>query len=136
MQTYHLFPFYDDESATVLSEPILTIETDGPPDDLTDSMLREMLLNLGSQPADVDGLSFYEMADLVYTAHGLRLDSCAVIPAGDNVLEFLEEVGTAVMDGCGSDSCWYRASAVFSQILKNKAAVVIDFPYPSEEAFE
>ncbi len=135
MPTYHLFPFMDDESATVFNEPILVLEADQPPTEITDQMLEQILVNLGTPPNVAMGREYQEMADDVWREHGLLLDSCAVIQADDDTLEFLKDIGDDLMEGCGSDSCWYRASAVFSRILKHKAVVVIDFPYPSEEAF-
>lgn len=135
MTTYLLYPFYDDESATVFSEPIITVEADQPPSEITEVLLRDILVALGMDKEKAEAMSYGDLADAVWEEHTLILDSCAVIEDDGKVVEFLKETGDALMEGCGSDSCWYKASEAFSRILKNRAVVVLDFPFPSEDVF-
>ena len=64
MPKYHLYPFFDDESATVFGTPIITVEADEPPTEIDRDLLVEILHSLGDDAEITADLTYYQqMAD-------------------------------------------------------------------------
>jgi hypothetical protein len=130
-----VYLFYDDETATIMNEPVARVPLDT--EELSGDVVRAILI----QCLKENGLEEYvELAakweeekatDAMYDLCTLILDSAALVE--QKHAETIELVGAELSKLFGNDSDTYGACGVFNALLKSLAVRVISFPEPDFE---
>lgn len=138
---YHLFPYNDDESATILHEPIVTIDTIPPalPKEIDHALLAEIYFGLqrinlkeGEQPKysmeDLMRMTMDQIAQDISENMTYDFSHVAIVPHSDAVLQMFSDVGEALFELMGDDSSTYRAALAFARILETHSVAKLPFP--------
>jgi hypothetical protein len=133
---YLLYPFLDDETATLWS----TSDIHGLPDQ--EEISHQQLVNIfmegqGNQPdipsSTVAQWSRDKIGQANWDVNTLIFDSVAIVSAEH--AEMLKELGETLQEFFGSDGPTYRACKAFNTVLKRMAVKVLPFPGYVDEAY-
>lgn len=130
---FHLFLFSVDETATILSSPVLSLTER--PTEITAEMLSQIILNVkveefspGVTAEFLEGKSFDELLEVLNEDLCLYLPNIAVVE-GDEAMKAAETAGDApgvAMQHAGSDSAIYSICEAWSDVLQEDAIEVFD----------
>ncbi len=136
-----MYPFMDDESATLWNEPVLRdISSDIA--DLSRDQLAKVLTDMmaedkESTPEEIEDAlknwSYEKLAQAMWDIHCLMFNSAAIVDPCH--ADMLFKVGEKLSERFGNDSSTYDACASFASILKAVAIKVIPFPAPNSDFY-
>jgi hypothetical protein len=128
---YDLFLFLDDESATIMNDPVLTL--DCIPDTLTTKQVRKIFENqfgdhsyIKLESLDTSTWSSAKIGQAMWDIHTLMMDSIAVIPSDNR--DIIHDMGESLADMFGNDSSTYAACDTFNKLLKKNAVQILMYP--------
>jgi len=131
---YHLYVFFNDESATIFNYPFSTTE-DPTQTDLTDEQWVDLTMAcIGDAPfthEQVANWSREQQTAARWDLGGLIFDTVAILPA--DLEHSIEVIGDACFDQVGDDSSTYAAVETFNTVLKEFAVKLIDIGCNTDE---
>lgn len=141
---YSVFPYSTEESATVYDSPVLNVEIDDPPSELSHELFAEVFFNLVVVNLNGQQLK-YTLQDVLtwsdekiaYEMHWGALcydfNSLALIPFDQKTNDMLHEIAVALFETMGDDSSCYKAAEVWGNVLQGRADIILSLPEAPEE---